>query len=91
MLGIDYTSCGIPDVSYHGESAWRAPSEVSSRQLGVFYHGTSGKEDNCFVAYNMHWLSHTFALPKLPKGQAWYEIITTEEGMLEKPRIVVDK
>lgn len=91
MLGIDYTSCGIPDVSYHGESAWRMPSEISSRQLGVFYHETSGKEDNCFVAYNMHWLPHTFALPKLPKGQVWHEVISTEEGILESPKPIKEK
>lgn len=37
MQGLDKTRCGVPDVSYHGESAWRTPSEVYSRQLGVYY------------------------------------------------------
>lgn len=86
MRGFDETSCGIPDVSYHGENAWQIPSEVSSRQLGVFYHNSAEENENCYVAYNMHWLPHTFALPTLPKGQKWYEAANTEEGILEKIR-----
>ena len=62
MTGMTYSKKGVPDVSYHGENAWRVPLEVSSRQLGVYYSGTDrtgeGDED-CFVAYNMHWLEHT--------------------------------
>ena len=37
LLGLDTISCGIPDVSYHGENAWQIPSEISSRQLGILY------------------------------------------------------
>lgn len=79
---------GIPDISYHGESAWCMPSEVASRQLGVFYHDVDGKEEDCYVAYNMHWLPHHFALPKLPKGWQWYEAASTEEGVLPEARLV---
>ena len=68
MLGLDQTRCGVPDVSYHGENAWQAPKEVSSRQLGVYYSGAVAGGDDCFIAYNMHWLEHKFALPALPKG-----------------------
>ena len=35
LLGRDEMSCGVPDVSYHGESAWQIPQNVASRQLGV--------------------------------------------------------
>lgn len=79
MLGTDRIGCGTPDVSYHGESAWRAPLEVSSRQLGVYYNGMATGEEDCFVAYNMHWLEHTFALPSLPKGKKWYLMLSTDE------------
>ena len=44
------------------------PKEVSSRQLGVYYSGARTKNADCYVAYNMHWLEHVFALPALPKG-----------------------
>ena len=40
LKGLDRTACGVPDVSYHGESAWQVKNEVSSRQLGVLYSGT---------------------------------------------------
>ena len=88
LMGIDRTCCGIPDVSYHGESAWQVPSEVSSRQLGVYYSGSVVGNDDCFVAYNMHWLDHPFALPALPKGKKWYLKASTEEGVLGKPRLL---
>lgn len=82
MKGIDYTSSGVPDISYHGENAWQAPSEIASRQLGVYISGQNEKEA-LFTAYNMHWLPHTFALPTLPKGKRWYEAASTREGVLE--------
>lgn len=76
LLGMDRTACGIPDVSYHGENAWRVPLEVSSRQLGaLFCDGEEG--DQCYIAFNMHWLEHQFALPALPKKKKWYLVLDT--------------
>ena len=79
MQGTDKIGCGMPDVSYHGENAWRTPSEVSSRQIGAYYSGLASGEDDCYVAYNMHWLEHTFALPSLPKDKKWHLLISTDE------------
>lgn len=79
LLGRDEMSCGVPDVSYHGENAWQIPSHVASRQLGVYYHGQTEKDNDCFIAYNMHWIPHEFALPALPKGKKWYRILSTAE------------
>lgn len=84
MSGMDTVGCGVPDVSYHGESAWRVQSEVSSRQLGIYYCDTSEERTDCFVIYNMHWLAHSFALPALPKGKKWYRAASTDEGVLEE-------
>ena len=85
LLGTDRCGCGMPDVSYHGEMAWRVPSEVSSRQLGVYYSSQNKEESDCFVAYNMHWLEHEFALPALKKNWEWYRIASTKEGILKEP------
>ncbi len=82
MLGADRVGCGVPDVSYHGESAWRVPSEISSRQLGVYYSGEAYGGADCYVVYNMHWLSHMFALPALPKEKKW-SILATTDGIVE--------
>lgn len=91
LRGMDQISCGIPDVSYHGKYAWQVPSEVSSRQLGVYYCGKAAGDQDYFVAYNMHWLKHTFALPALSKKKKWYIAATTEEGVLEEPVLVEDQ
>ena len=84
LLGRDEMSCGVPDVSYHGESAWQIPQNVASRQLGVYYHGEGESEGDCFIAYNMHWTEHKFALPALSKGKRWYRVFSTEEELKEE-------
>ena len=77
-LGIDQNRCGIPDISYHGEYAWQVPAEISSRILGVYYSGLAADCSDVFVAYNMHWEAHDFALPSLPKGKKWKILFTTK-------------
>lgn len=83
--GLDYRSYGQPDVSYHGVNVWRPEFEHFRRQLGIMYCGDYGKRedgssDNYFyVAYNMHWEPHEFALPNLPKGLSWHIAINTDQ------------
>ena len=91
LEGIDRCACGVPDISYHGESAWQVPCDVSSRQLGVYYHGEALGDISCFVAYNMHWLEHDFALPALSKHKKWYLAVSTEEGVLDKEKLLDDQ
>lgn len=88
LKGMDQIACGIPDVSYHGEYAWQVPSEISSRQLGVYYCGAVIKDMDCFAAYNMHWLKHSFALPALSSGKKWYLAMCTDEGFQEEPLLL---
>ena len=91
LEGMDRTACGMPDVSYHGENAWRVKSEVSSRQLGVLYSGVNKQDEACFAAYNMHWLEHSFALPSPGKGKKWYLAADTADGVLEKPELLEEQ
>lgn len=79
LLGLDREACGLPDVSYHGENAWQIPSEVHSRQLGVLYCQGKEQEDICYIAYNMHWLKHSFALPALQKNKKWHKVLGTAQ------------
>lgn len=80
---MDYKSCGRPDVSYHGENAWKPEFENFRRQFGILYWGayakrSDGSDDaNFYVAYNMHWEPHMFGLPHLPKGAKWRVICNT--------------
>ncbi len=79
---MDYRSYGCPDLSYHGCEAWKPGWEPYNRHMGILLNGAYGKEKEegyFYIAVNMHWESHDFALPKLPKGQVWKKVLSTEE------------
>ena len=81
----DYAALGCPDISYHGQEAWKPDTSVESRQLGILYCGEYARKDNVpddyfYVAYNMHWETKRLALPKLPKGLYWTMELTSDEG-----------
>ena len=78
LKGLSDINYGIPEISYHGKEAWKAPVNVDSRQLGVYYHNENCEVKDCFIAYNMHWDANTFALPLLLKDRKWSQIFTTE-------------
>ena len=83
---MDYISCGYPDLSYHAEAAWRPSLDGGSRHIGIMYCGKYArigrkKEDDFFyVALNMHWEAHEFAMPRLPKGMKWELLLQTESS-----------
>jgi glycogen operon protein len=85
---MDYIACGYPDLSYHGMNAWRPQTESYSRCIGMMYCGKyvesegTGSEDSLYIAMNMHWESHEFGLPRLPKGMKWKLLLTTDEQKL---------
>lgn len=68
-----------------GKKAWCPDFERYSRQLGVFYSASYGEnadgseEPYFYTAYNMHWEPHTFALPNLPSGYSWHQVLDTAE------------
>lgn len=82
---MDYISCGYPDLSYHATKAWQPDMGNYSRHIGLMYCGKyarkeRGVEDDFFyVAINMHWEPHEFALPLLPKEQEWCMLLDTGE------------
>jgi glycogen operon protein len=85
MRLMDYESCGYPDLSYHGEQAWYARFENYNRHLGMMYCGMYEKkadgnaDDFIYIAMNMHWITHEFALPILPPDFAWTPAYSTRE------------
>lgn len=91
LKGMDRTACGMPDVSYHGENAWQVKAEVSSRQLGVLYSGIEPEEEACFIAYNMHWIPHSYALPSPGKGKKWYLAGNTCRGIFGTPECLEEQ
>ncbi len=90
----DHKSLGYPDVSYHGQSAWRPDLEYFRKQLGIMYWGAYAKkadgtpDETFYVAYNLHWGTHKLGLPRLPKGLVWQPLYDTSGGgALVKGRI----
>ncbi len=84
---MDYRSLGLPDVSYHGEKAWRPEYENFRREFGILYFGAYAKkpdgtgDDTFFVIYNMHWEPHKIGIPRLPKGNLWHVLCDTSKGL----------
>lgn len=87
---MDYLACGYPDLSYHGQNAWRPQTESFVRHIGILLCGkyaeaqAAGKEEYLYLAVNMHWEDHELALPKLPKGMVWERAFSTEPDVLPK-------
>ena len=87
---MDSISCGYPDLSFHGETAWRPQLENYSRQLGIMYCGLYGKDvtvketenafDFLYLGLNMHWEPHKLGLPRLQKGKKWKLLFATSEN-----------
>ena len=82
---MDQIACGYPDLSYHGQNAWRPQTESHFRHVGIMlcsqYAETGKKEDELiYLAVNMHWESHELALPRPPKGTCWEAVFSTEAG-----------
>lgn len=80
---MDDLACGYPDLSYHGQNAWRPQTESYFRHVGVLlcgkYAHTEEKDERLlYLAMNMHWESHELALPRPPKGTCWTLAFSTE-------------
>ncbi len=80
---MDYAACGFPDLSYHSDMAWNPKFDNHLRHIGLMICGKYARlsrtreDDSFYIAYNMHWEDHTFALPKLPRGQSWKVLTMT--------------
>lgn len=81
---MDSIGCGYPDISYHGQEAWRPDLGYVSRLINIFLCGkyAGEKEPFLYIACNMHWEAHELALPKLPKNLVWKKVLSTEEEEL---------
>lgn len=78
LQGTDYLSTGYPDLSLHGSRAWYGDFDHIRRHIGCMYAGEyAGEKGFLYIAYNLHWDAQEFALPLLPKGEAWYKVMDT--------------
>ncbi len=85
LQGLDYLGSGCPDISFHGKEAWKPETDYYNRHAAVMYCGKYAKdrEGNAdadfYLACNMHWEPHRFALPKLPRGMVWKLVLDTAD------------
>jgi glycogen operon protein len=85
MSMLDKYGCGYPDLSYHGDEAWKTHTESYNRHIGIMYCGKVDNENKyIYVAYNMHWDKHRFALPSIANCE-WQAVIGTDNN-----EVVVD-
>lgn len=101
LLLFDYLSCKIPDVSFHGEEAFKMDQTPSSREFAIMYCGeysrqyTKETEDSIYIAVNMHWEDRKFTLPYFGKEYKWYLLYSTDgktdESFDENNMISVNK
>lgn len=84
LKGMDYLSCGYPDISFHGREAWMPSTSSESRCLGIMYCGDYAKNGDIsnnrllYIGINMHWTTQQFGLPQIPKGMEWFRVLSTE-------------
>lgn len=84
LKGMDYLSCGYPDISFHGREAWRPDIGPASRSIGIMYCGYYGEIDGhrddtlFYIGINLHWEAHYLGLPQLPKGKEWILYTSTD-------------
>lgn len=92
LKGTDQTGYGVPDISYHGESAWRPLTDKSSRQIGIYYHDVDGTD--IYFAYNMHFIPKKLALPTLADKKEWHLVMSTaadvEADVVCERQILID-
>lgn len=96
MRGMDYIASGCPDLSFHGPKAWYMDASNYSRLLGVMYNGDYAladrkeKDTSFYIAYNLHWEAHEFALPQLSDGKCWHVLLDTS-GRLTEETVLLGK
>ncbi|MCL2051740.1 MAG: hypothetical protein FWG91_08450 [Lachnospiraceae bacterium] len=82
---LDWQRCGYPDISYHGEGAFRPDLSPYSRTIGIKLCGlyakteTNAKDDFIFIAINMFWQEALLALPAFKEELTWHLVYSTDE------------
>ena len=97
---MDYIACGYPDLSLHGNEAWKPDLGHFSHAIGIClcenYVRSSEKTELIYLAVNMHWEKQELGLPKLAPGRRWNlladtsleETFLTGECVLEDQHVV---
>ncbi len=74
---IEANEAGYPLLSIHGTQAWQEEILPYFRHGGILYF--ESKDKLFYLALNLHTAPHSLALPKLPKGQAYSQLLSTNQ------------
>jgi isoamylase len=82
LTGRDDVGAGVADVTWHGTNAWYVDWSSDSRILafmlsGKHARGGAVRDDDVYVAMNMHWEGQTFHPPQPPDGRRWHVFANT--------------
>lgn len=77
---VDVAGCGYPEISYHGESAWKTQTEGHKHDIGIMF---CDKGKLLYMAINMHWQPVVLSMPRPPKGMVWKAILKTDETLTD--------
>lgn len=93
LRGMDYISCGCPDVSRHGTRAWYPDYSNYSRTLAMLFCGRYALIDkktpdqSIYIAANMHWEPHTFDLPDVSDGEELRFLLCSDVDCVQKTNV----
>jgi glycogen operon protein len=73
---------GVSDITWHGTRAWNADWGGVSRVVAFMLNGRAAlggtvRDDDVYVAVNMHWDTLEFQPPTAPEGRPWYVAANT--------------
>ena len=93
LRGADYRAVGYPDISYHSSQPWYYSGSPQYRHVGILYCGDYAdcEKELFFVAYNFHWNEHEFALPSLPEGMVWEQVLTSGEDAVFEIEVLTEE
>ncbi len=80
--GRDYLGYGYPNISFHGNEAYKVENGEDCREFGIMLCGEAANK-GCkliYIACNMHWLSRKLALPRLKAGAEWQIALKTSQA-----------
>ena len=86
VVRYPFLSAGVIGKSVMGKdihSLWVGTGEKQVFYSASYGENTDGSEEPYFyTAYNMHWEPHAFALPNLPSGYIWHQVLDTAEDSM---------
>lgn len=89
LMLFDYMSCKVPDVSFHGQEAFRMDCGPVSKEFGILYYGAYAKqytnsiEASVYIIYNLNWEKREFALPLKGADTKW-KLLYSSDGSTDE-------